>query len=379
MSSTVADVVARALQRHGITSVFGQSLPTALMLAVERIGIRQTFYRTENAAGAMADAFARVSHHVTAVGAQNGPAATLLVPPLAEAVKASVPIVAPVQDVPASVRDRNAFQELDHFSLFTGVSKWTRRLDAPSRAEDYVDMANSGRPGPAVPLLPRDVLEMPAVAPRFVRTSNLGTFPLDRVRPDPDAVERAATLLAEARSPLVLAGGGVHLSAASDALARLQELASLPVVTTNMGKGAIDETHPLSIGVAANVTGRNRPAHHALPLIEGADVVLLVGTRTNENGTDSWSLTSPDATYIHVDVDSLEVGRTYESVRLVSDARAALSDLAEALESRSLARRTAAAPALVEAISTAKARHAECVRDLRTDTASPGTTGAAAR
>lgn len=375
MSGTVADSVAAALLRHGITSLFGQSLPTALMLAAERIGIRQVFYRTENAAGAMADAFARISNQVTAVGAQNGPAATLLVPPMAEALKASIPLIALVQEVPAAVRDRNAFQELDHFTLFAGVSKWTRRLDDPARVEDYVDMAvtaaNSGRPGPVVLLLPRDVLDMPAVGPRFPRTQDLGTFPLDRQRPDAVAVERAAAMLVGARSPLVVAGGGVHLSDASAALARLQAVASLPVVTTNMGKGAVDETAPLSIGVAANVTGRNGPAHFALPLIEEADVVLLVGTRTNENGTDGWTLTSPDATYIHIDVDSLEVGRTYEAVRLVGDARAALTDLTAALERLDLSARTAAAAPLARQIAAAKEQHRDRTLALRADAASP--------
>jgi acetolactate synthase-1/2/3 large subunit len=375
MSSTVADAIASALQRHGVTTIFGQSNPTALLLAAENIGIRQLFYRTENAAGVMADGYSRISQKTGVVAAQNGPAATLFVAPMAEAMKASIPMLVLVQEVPAATRDRNAFQELDHTALFAGVSKWTRRIDDPARAEDYVDMAmavaNSGRPGPVVLLLPKDVLDQPAEPARHPRTMHLGSFPLDRPRPDAAAVREAAELLASARSPIVIAGGGVHVSGATAELAALQEAAHLPVATTNMGKGAVDETAPLSLGVAANVTGLNGPAHFHLPLISEADVVLLVGTRTNENGTDAWTLTSPTAKYIHIDVDPLEIGRNYESVRLFGDARSALGDLTEELGRQDLRLRLDAEPELVALIEAGRAAHRERIEPLITSDATP--------
>ena len=368
MNGTVADVIAGALARHGVKTILGQSNPTELMLAAERIGIRQVLYRTENAAGVMADGFSRISGRIAVVAAQNGPAATLMVPPMAEAIKASVPMLVLVQEVPAGNRDRNAFQEMDHFGLFASVSKWTRRIDDPARVDDNIDlamtMANSGRPGPVVLLIPRDVLGMPAAASRFNRTADLGAFPLDRPRPDAAAVSKAAELIARARSPLVIAGGGVHSSGAVAELGALQDLAQLPVVTTNMGKGVVDETGPLSLGVAANVTGERGPAHFHLPMIADADVVLLVGTRTNENGTEGWTLTSPDATYIHIDVDALEVGRNYESLRLVGDARAALADLTEALAATDLTIRRTLADQLRANIAAGRNRHVETVAPL---------------
>lgn len=368
MNGTVADVIAGALARHGVKTILGQSNPTELMLAAERIGIRQVLYRTENAAGVMADGFSRISGRIAVVAAQNGPAATLMVPPMAEAIKASVPMLVLVQEVPAGNRDRNAFQEMDHFGLFASVSKWTRRIDDPARVDDNIDlamtMANSGRPGPVVLLIPRDVLGMPAAVSRFSRTADLGAFPLDRPRPDAAAVSKAAELIARARSPLVIAGGGVHSSGAVAELGALQDLAQLPVVTTNMGKGVVDETGPLSLGVAANVTGERGPAHFHLPMIADADVVLLVGTRTNENGTEGWTLTSPDATYIHIDVDALEVGRNYESLRLVGDARAALADLTEALAATDLTIRRTLADQLRANIAAGRNRHVETVAPL---------------
>ncbi|WP_138996982.1 acetolactate synthase catalytic subunit [Rhodococcus zopfii] len=368
MNGTVADVIAGALARHGVKTILGQSNPTELMLAAERIGIRQVLYRTENAAGVMADGFSRIAGRIAVVAAQNGPAATLMVPPMAEAIKASVPMLVLVQEVPAANRDRNAFQEMDHFGLFASVSKWIRRIDDPARVDDNIDlamtMANSGRPGPVVLLIPRDVLGMPAAVSRFNRTADLGAFPLDRPRPDAAAVSKAAELIARARSPLVIAGGGVHSSGAVAELGALQDLAQLPVVTTNMGKGVVDETGPLSLGVAANVTGERGPAHFHLPMIAEADVVLLVGTRTNENGTEGWTLTSPGATYIHIDVDALEVGRNYESLRLVGDARAALADLTEALAATDLTIRRTLADQLRASIAAGRNRHVETVAPL---------------
>lgn len=365
MPDTVAEAIASALVRHGVEFIFGQSNPTALMLAVEDAGIRQLLYRTENAAGAMADAYARISNRIGVVAAQNGPAAALMVAPMAEALKASIPMLVLVQEVPASQRDRNAFQELDHFALFAGVAKWVRRLDDPDRAAEYIDLAmiaaNSGRPGPVVLLLAKDMLLRPSRRPDVARKQDLGTFPLDRPRPDRESVELAAELLANAASPLVIVGGGIHTAQAVDALDRLIDVGRLPVATTNMGKGAIDETGPLSLGVAANLMGRNGPATAHRDLIANADVVLLIGTRTNENGTDAWSLTAPGATYIHVDIDGTEVGRNYEALRLVGDARSAILDLTAALQRQDLTKRRNKAAALVDAIAAARRARAEAI------------------
>lgn len=341
-NETGAHVLAAALQRHGVTEIFGQSIPSALFLAAPDYGIRQVGYRTENAGAAMADAYARISGKVPVVTAQNGPAATLLVPGLAEALKASIPVVAIVQDVHRDNTDRNAFQELDHFALFQGVAKWVRRVADPARIDDYVDMAftaaASGRCGPAVLLVPVDVLdqrpELKPDAPR--RQADLGRFPLDRAVADPARVAEAARALAGAKAPIVIAGGGVHASGAQAELAALQSL-GFPVATTVMGKGTVDETHPLSLGVVGYFMAPGARASHLRDLVTGADVVLLVGNRTNQNGTDSWTLYPRGATYIHLDVDSGEIGRNYEAMRLQGDAKLTLAALSEALKGEDLA------------------------------------------
>lgn len=365
MVDTVADVIAKVLKRNGVDSVFGQSLPSAFFLAAERHGIRQVSYRTENAGGAMADAFARHSRKIGVIGAQNGPAATLLVPPMAEAMTASVPMLALVQEVPTTAADRNAFQELDHYKLFEGVTKWIKTLRDPLRTEEYVEAALraalSGRPGPVVLLLPKNLLimEVPAVSEQPQEGAS-ASFPLDRVRPDSAATNRAAEVLRSAEFPVVIAGGGVHLSGAVDELVELQDLAALPVATTNMGKGAVSELHELSIGVTGNAMSKDSPQRLARDLLAKADVILLVGSRTNENGTDAWTLYPESARVIHIDSDGNEVGRNYKSLRVVGDAKLALRDLVDVLAGMDLSHRKSRRDALVEEIAAVR-RHREAV------------------
>jgi len=373
-ASTVSDVIAAALARHRVEVTFGQSLPSAVQLALADRSIRQFAYRTENAGSYMADAYARISRKVGVVTAQNGPAATLLVPGLAEAMKASVPIVALVQDVPMRYVGKNAFQEFDHARLFSSCSKWFARLDDPDRVDDYVDAAftaaASGRAGPSVLMVPMDLQVMPA-SPSPVRTASLGTYPLDRSSPAPEVVARAADALLNARNPVVVAGGGIHLSDASKELSELQDLASLPVATTVMGKGSVAETHPLSIGVAGYLMGRFGATQPLRALVQEADVVLLVGTRTNQNGTDTYSLFSPAARFIHIDVDPTEIGRNFEALRLVGDAKLALGALVAAMRAGDLSRRRDARRAVEGAIARGRDVHQHEVAALLASEASP--------
>ncbi len=366
---TVADIITASLVRHGVEILFSQSLPSAALLAAEDAGIRQFTYRTENAGGAMADGYARVSGRVAVVTAQNGPAATLLVAPLAEALKSSIPVVALVQEVERTNTDRNAFQELDHALLFQGCTKWVRRVTEAARVEDYIDMAFAtaagGRPGPVALLIPADLLHE-TTTEHGKRQARLGAFPLDRTLADAERIQSAADLIASAACPLVIAGGGVHLSGAGQALARLQQQAHLPVMTTVMGKGAVAEDAPLSLGVGGNALGRLSPGYHLRPLLQRADVMVLVGTRTAQNGTDSWSVYPPSARFIHIDVDPIEIGRNYEALRLAGDARLTL----EALTERLRGRRTRP-QALIEEIAAARERSARESLPVRSSNASP--------
>ncbi|MCX7863734.1 MAG: thiamine pyrophosphate-binding protein, partial [Novosphingobium sp.] len=288
-----SEALAVGLARHGVDMIFAQCFPVRTQHVAPKYGIRQIGFRTENAGGAMADGYARISGRIAVLAGQSGPAATLLVPPLCEASKASIPILTLIEEYSSHEADRNAFQELDHFALFSACSKWTRRVTHADRLDDYLDMAiveaTSGRPGPVVLLLPSDFMGEEAV-PSPYRKARFGRFPLDRVIPTPERIAEAAALLREAERPLIVAGGGVHLSGACEEVARLARLGAIPVATTNHGKGAIDENSPLSLGVFGNAMGKGAKAMHLRHYATEADLVLLVGTRTAANGTANWTL-----------------------------------------------------------------------------------------
>nr|WP_087064287.1 thiamine pyrophosphate-dependent enzyme [Intestinibacillus massiliensis] len=286
---TNAEVVAACLKRHGVEYIFGQSNPSKITLACIDAGIRQIGYRQENAGSYMAQAYGMSTRKVPVVTAQNGPAATLLVPGLAECLKASHPVVAIVQQIALNDYEKNAFQEMDHEKLFSGCAKWIKTVQAQDRIEDYIDMAFAeaagGRPGPAVLLFPVDLFnDDTQYEHTLYRTESLGHCPLDRTVADPSRIAEAAKLLMAAERPVIYAGGGVISSRAQAEIRAIQDKYSFPVATTMMGKGAVDETHPLSIGVSGYISGKRGMAKFLKPMVSEADVVLLVGNRTNQNG-----------------------------------------------------------------------------------------------
>ncbi|MDU0338541.1 acetolactate synthase catalytic subunit [Bosea rubneri] len=361
---TVAEVLAAELQAAGVELIFGQGSPSALTLAAERRGLRQIGFRTENAGAAMADGFARASGRLGCIATQNGAAAALVAAGLTESFKASVPVLVLVQDVERSHVDRNAFQEFDHAALFASCTKWFRRVDDGARALEMLRkailIATSGRPGPVALAIPADVLTERAPqlrAPRSVPAA----FPALRQQPEPAAIAEAARLLATARMPIIVAGGGVHSSGAQAELAGLQQRFALGVATTIMGKGAVSEADPLSLGVVGSAMGPGSPSRAMRSLIRSADVVMFVGNRTNDNGTASWSLFPSGAAFIHIDVAVEETTRNYPALPLVGDARTTLHALSLAMAGLVDAEGGAARrrPLLAEAIAQARTTTAE--------------------
>ncbi len=368
--ATNAQRLALALKRHGVKYVFGQSNPPAITLACMDAGIPQIGYRQENAGSYMAMAFGMVDGSVPVVTAQNGPAATLLVPGLAEALKASHPMLAVVQEIPLGNFDKNAFQELDSDRLFAGVAKWVKRIVSVNRIEDDVDMAitmaTSGRPGPVVLLCPADMFNDKTEYPISpYRTLSLGHTPLDRTVADPASIDAAAELLAKAKAPIVYAGGGVISSGACAELRALQDECSLPVATSTMGKSSVDEEAPLTIGPIGYYMGKRGATEFLKPMVQDADVILLVGNRTNQNGTDSWTLLPRTAKYIHIDVDPIEIGRNYEAaVRLCGDAKLTLAALKDAMKKKDLTLRKNNRAAVEKTIAEGRAKFVERASDV---------------
>lgn len=338
-----AHAIVDVLHLAGVKEIFGQSCPTSICLAADKVGIKQIGYRTENAGAAMADGAARVSRKISVILAQNGPAAALLVAGLAEALKASVPILAIVQEVLLSTADKNAFQELDHEKIFSGCTKWIRRINSADRAGEItaraIQIATSGRPGPVVLLVSPDVLTQPTKKFDFFNHGAgivFGQFPSDRFEPSGQGIQAAVDLMMEAKQPLLVVGGGVHHSSAYIQVEKLQRMAGIPVATTNMGKGVIDESNPLSIGVVGNTMGTRAPTKFFREYIQQADLIIFIGTRTNENGTSGWSLFPSSSKYIQIDVDPTELGRNYPALRLLGDARPSLDAINDEMEQRDL-------------------------------------------
>ena len=366
---TNAEKLAIALKRNKVEYIFGQSNPTKITLAAISLGIRQIAFRQENSGSYMAQGYAMAAGTIPVVTAQNGPAATLLVPGLAEDLKAGHPVVAIVQEVALNQAEKNAFQEIDHEKLFLGCSKWVKKIYSADRIEDYVDMAftvaASGKPGPAVLLCPVDIFNDTSMTELTShRKMSLGHYPLDRQLPAPTALEKAADLLLNAENPLVFAGGGIFSSRATDEIKELQKRFSLPVATTMMGKGSVDETNPLTVGVIGYAMGNRGATKFLRPLVQKSDVVFLIGNRTNQNGTDSWTLLPDEATFIHLDIDPLEIGRNYESIRLLGDAKVTIAALIDVMSKGDLSKRKAKAQDVIVEIKNAREKHIEEIQDV---------------
>ena len=138
-----------------------------------------------------------------------------------------------------------------------------------------------------------------------------------------------------------------------------------------MGKGSVDETHPLSIGIIGYYMATRGMAKFMKPMVTAADVILLVGNRTNQNGTDSWQLLPKGATYIHIDIDPMEIGRNYEAVRLQGDAKLTLNALHTAMGAQDLSKRQAARQSIESVIAAGKAQHQEEIAGVTQSDASP--------
>jgi acetolactate synthase-1/2/3 large subunit len=285
----------------------------------------------------MADVYARVSFRPGVCEGPSGAGATYLASGLAEANASSIPVIALTSDTPVRQEARNVLTELDQTGLFAPITKWSSLVKQASRIPDTLRqafrIATSGRPGAVQVTLPMDVLEEQVEAPPAHAGEVCQHVPAYRTRPDPGAVDRAAALMARARRPVIVAGGGVVTSGAWAELTGLAEALGVPVGTSICGKGAIAEDHPLSLGVV----GSNGRRPYANAVLAEADLILYVGCKTDSVTTAGWTLPSRTTakTILHLDVDPAEIGRNYPTaVGLVGDAKLGLSDLTHSVIAR---------------------------------------------
>ena len=336
---TGGEALARMIRAHGAPPMFGmagfQLLP--FYDAVRRLGLRHALINDERCGAFAADAYARVTNRVGVCDATLGPGATNLVTALVESLNAGVPVVALVGDSHRAHSWKNMTQESRQLEILRPATKEVLRVERVERIPELVRrafmIATTGRPGPVVLDVPEDVAhDTHGFDPDELSADQTYTrVPALRCRPDAGAVRRAAGLLARAERPIILAGGGVHLSDAAEQLQAFAEAFAIPVAHTLSGKGAIACTHPLSAGIFG------RYSRIANDLIEAADCVLVIGCKLGEIATRRYTVPPPGKTLIHLDIAPEEIGRFYPpAVALWGDARAGIEDLFAAMPREAL-------------------------------------------
>ncbi len=334
--------LAEMLQLAGVGPMFGmggfQLLP--FYDAVRALGLRHYLINDERCGAFAADAYARVTNRPGVCDGTLGPGATNLVTGLVESLNAGIPLIALVGDTHRDHSWKNMTQEARQIEILKPAVKDVIRIESTKRIPELVrrafTIATSGRCGPVVLDVPEDVChgEHEFDAADFWIDPATLQAQARRTRPDPAELDRAAAIVARAERPLLLVGGGVHISQAYEALRALAETQGIPVAHTMSGKGAIACTHPLSAGLFG------RYSRIANELVAASDALIVVGCKLGEIATRRFQLIPPGRPVIHIDICPEEIGRTTRAdIALAADARLALQDLAAALGSGPAVRR----------------------------------------
>ena len=327
-----------ALEREGVREVFG--LPGGANLPMydefHRCNIRHILVRHEQSAAHMADGYGRVSRKPGVCFATSGPGATNVLTGIATAQADSAPMVAITGQVPVEMIGRDAFQESDIMGMANPVVKYAFQPRTPEEVPISVRkgfyVAATGRPGPVLIDVPKDVQSCEANI-RFVDEFKIrGYHPW--TDPDVSNVERAIKTLIRADKPVILAGGGAIISSAFAELQALAEMLSVPVVTTFKGKGAFPENHPLSMGPI----GMHGHAEANKIMVE-ADCVLAIGTRFSDRSVGTFADFESSRSIIHMDVDPAEIGKNQTTrVAVVGDVKVSLRIMLKMLAQHKVAR-----------------------------------------
>lgn len=330
---TGAEAIVEALKAQGVERIFGMT-GGAIMPVYDALyrdgGIQHVLVGHEQGGAHMAEGYAKVTGRPGVVLTTSGPGATNLTTGLADAIMDSVPLVAITGQVPTPLIGNDAFQETDVRGITLPITKHNYLLrsphDVPRAVAEAFYIAGSGRPGPVVVDLPKDISLGATDAPLPQRVELPGYRP--PYEGHPRQIQRALKLLRGAARPVILAGGGViHADAAAE-LRELAELLRLPVVSTLMGLGNFPRDHRLSLGMPGmHGTGyANLALHHC-------DVMLCVGTRLDDRITGKLDEFAPQAQVIHLDIDASEIGKNIPAVvPIVGHAKPVLQALIEGVK-----------------------------------------------
>ncbi|MDH5690506.1 MAG: biosynthetic-type acetolactate synthase large subunit [Candidatus Bathyarchaeota archaeon] len=327
---TGAQALIESLKREKVEVIFGISGGALLPIhdVLYDSEIRHILARHEQGAAHAADGYARASGRAGVCMATSGPGATNIVTGLANAYLDSSPVVAITGQVntysanTSYMIGRDAFQEADIIGITTPITKYNFQVksaaEIPKAVKTIFHIATTGRPGPALIDIPKNIQTRKAEMDFPDNVQIRGYKP--NTEPHPIQVKRAVKLLLKAERPMILAGGGVILSNSSPELLQLAELLMMPVATTFMGKSCFPENHPLSMG---NIGMHG--TRLANKMILEADVLLAVGTRFQDRSTGTLDDFCPDAKIIHIDIDAAEIGKNVDvDVPIVADAKVTL-------------------------------------------------------
>ncbi len=332
--TNTAQFFAETVSGYGITHLFMvPAIFHSAMAAMEDLGIRRVTAHHEVAAAYMADGYARASKGPGLCMGQSVGSANLAAG-LRDAYLSSSPVVCVSGGPQPESRYKYLYQVVDDFSMYEPVTKFNAMVEHPDRLPDLLRqafrVAVTGTPGPVHLELPGRLGEGANGDGDFdvIIEKRFSHFPAYRPEPELDSLREAAALLASAKKPVIVAGGGIHASGASAELQKLAEKLSIPVATSPTGKAAIPENHPLNIGMVGNYGRWSTNA-----FVEEADLVFFIGTRTGGLTTKNWMTPMPGTPVIQLDIEAEAVGRNYPvKVGIVGDAKVSLARLIEVVQ-----------------------------------------------
>jgi acetolactate synthase-1/2/3 large subunit len=333
MKKTGAQIICESLIAEGVDVMFG--FPGGVLLPFydtlpQYPQIRHILVRHEQAAAHAADGYARATGKVGVCMATSGPGATNLVTGIANAYLDSVPMVALTGQVVRAQIGKDAFQEIDIAGITLPITKHsyvvmeTAGLAKIIKEAFYI--ARTGRPGPVLIDIPKDVMQETA---EFSYPDKVA-LPGYKIPTSghPTQLKNAARHINEAKRPLIIAGRGVIISGASDELKQLAEKSQIPVITTLLGIGAFPENHVLSLGM-----GGMHGTGYANKALDGTDLLIAIGMRFDDRVTGKVTNFAPHAKIIHIDLDPAEIGKNVRvDVPIVGDVKTVLQAMNKILE-----------------------------------------------
>lgn len=335
----VMEAAVQIMEDEGVEYVFG--VPGAAILPLYQAlshskKIRHITVRHEEGGTHAADALARVTGGVGVAIGTSGPAGTNMITGLYTAKADSVPIICITGQAPTHMLHKEAFQAVEIAEIARPVTKWAVQVKETAQIpwvfREAFRIAREGRPGPVLIDLPLDVTKDQEVEYELALDQRL---PVDPPAPNASAIRKAMDMLLAAERPMIMPGGGVIISEASDVLMELAEYLQVPVTPTYMAKGSIPEDHPLYAGIVGIQTSQR----YANQLFLESDFVLAVGARFAERHTGDLDVYRGDRTFVHIDIEPGQIGRVFRPhLGIVAGAKLALEALVKAARDMTSAR-----------------------------------------